>query len=735
MTLISWSPRLWLVASLVAASANSASSQTVPIPADRPGKTDRIVTGSTQAAASPPRGSNENIDPWRFGREVTAPANPLMNRAVAPSLPSSAGAFAASLAAGSARQGQLAPMRGELKEGLQALSDRDGTRARRIREGLRPGSLDRKILAWAIALSGQDDVPSYEIAAAASELSDWPGMTTLRENSEKALWREKQPPSQVLRAFAGSKPETPEGAMALARAYQESNQGGQARSVIQTLWHVEILDKGTERDVLSNFGSLLTRDDHRHRMAMLLYRDRIADADRVRNLAEATTLFRAWSAALRGERNAGTLLAQVPADQRATSYQLALAEHYRKHDRLQEAAQILLNSPRDPRVLINPDAWWNERRIVARDLLDAGNPRLAYQIAAGHSAQDDVERAEAEFHAGWIALRFLKDPGTAHRHFEKILSVSSKPISLGRGYYWLGRAAEAGGGGNASSYYNQAARHSTTFYGQLALAKLGRSPGQIAYPNPSNAERQRFSSREAVQAINRLEQIGSDWRADILYRDLARELDSPGELALLAVMAERRGNHNLSLTVGKLASYRGVDAPALAYPIGVIPANANISAAGKALAYSIARQESAFNPRARSGAGALGLLQLMPGTARGVAGRLGLPYSEARLLSDPGYNATLGARFLGEQIADFGGSYVLTFAAYNAGPRRAKEWIERFGDPRGKPLEEVIDWVERIPFGETRSYVQRILENYQIYKVRLGAPFSIEKDLRFGRNG
>ncbi|MCW7544373.1 MAG: lytic transglycosylase domain-containing protein [Aurantimonas coralicida] len=200
-------------------------------------------------------------------------------------------------------------------------------------------------------------------------------------------------------------------------------------------------------------------------------------------------------------------------------------------------------------------------------------------------------------------------------------------------------------------------------------------------------------------------------------------------------MAERRGDHHLVLQVGKLAYWRGIDAPALAFPIGVIPASANISAAGKALAYAIARQESAFNPKARSSAGALGLLQLMPNTAKSVARKVGVSYSPDRLTSDPGYNATLGAHFLGEQIADFGGSYVLTFAAYNAGPRRAREWIERFGDPRGKPLDQVVDWVERIPYTETRNYVQRIMENYGVYKMRLGAGFDIERDLRFGRGG
>ena len=219
----------------------------------------------------------------------------------------------------------------------------------------------------------------------------------------------------------------------------------------------------------------------------------------------------------------------------------------------------------------------------------------------------------------------------------------------------------------------------------------------------------------------------------MLYRALAADLESPGELAILAAMAEKRGNHQTSLQVGKIAWNRGIDVAALAYPLGAVPSGANINGSGKALAYSIARQESAFNKAAISPANARGLLQILPGTAKGVAARHGLPYSKDRLTTDAGYNATLGAHFLGEQISDFGGSYILTFIAYNAGPSRVPQWIKRFGDPRGKPLEEVIDWIELIPFTETRNYVQRVMENYQVYKARLGQAGNIENDLRFGR--
>jgi soluble lytic murein transglycosylase len=198
-------------------------------------------------------------------------------------------------------------------------------------------------------------------------------------------------------------------------------------------------------------------------------------------------------------------------------------------------------------------------------------------------------------------------------------------------------------------------------------------------------------------------------------------------------MAEQRSNHFLALRVGKIAAGRAIDVGALAHPIGAIPTSAAIDGAGTALAYAVARQESEFNVGAVSGAGALGLLQLLPGTAREVAQRSGLPYSKDRLVTDAGYNATLGAAFLSEQLGRFNGSYVLTIAGYNAGPRRAAEWAERYGDPRGKDLDTVVDWIERIPYTETRTYVQRVMENYQTYKMRLSGRFDIAQDLVEGR--
>ncbi|MQB43659.1 lytic transglycosylase domain-containing protein [Rhizobium sp. ICMP 5592] len=628
----------------------------------------------------------------------------------------------------------VAPLNSDLKSGLDALSNKNPMQALAIRNGMGQGTLDRHILSWAIATSGQAGVPSGEIATAARELVGWPGLGSLRANSERALYTENPPTDQVLAAFGNTQPETPEGSVILSRALVSRGASAQAAKLIRKIWRDEALDKSFEDKILAEFSPLLTPADHKARMDYLLYRDRTAQAKRFGDLGRAQSLYKAWAAVNNRSANAGALLANIDAQWRKDpAYLFMQIENLRRQDKYDDAASLLTQMPRDRAALVNAGAWWNEQRIVSRGLVDQGNFKSAYRVVDASAAESPQDVGEAEFHAGWYALRGLQNGAAASTHFRKILQVSNGPISQSRAWYWLGRAAEAGGPGKAAEFYAKAASYPSTFYGQLAAEKLGRRTLNVAYPSPTSDDRRIFQSREAVQAITRLEAAGHGWRAEALYRALAKQLDSPGEIAMLAARAERSGNHQLSLQVGKIAYGRGIDVAALAFPIGVIPDNANISGAGKALAYAIARQESAFNPAAVSSANARGLLQLLPKTAKAVAGRHGLAYSDAKLTQDAGYNATLGAHYLGEQIDAFGGSYILTFIAYNAGPNKVPEWISRYGDPRGKSIDDVVDWIERIPFPETRNYVQRVMENYQVYKARLGQKTDIEHDLIYGR--
>lgn len=622
---------------------------------------------------------------------------------------------------------------GALKNGLDALSAKDAAAALAIRERI-SDPLDRHILTWAIGVSGLPGIPSGTIAAAQRELKGWPGLSLFRANSEKAMLREGPPPQTVIAAFGKTRPETPQGTIVLARALVADGQAAAAAKLLARSWREDALDTELESAVLAEFPTLLTVDDHRARMIQLLYRGRLTQAKRFAPLGKAQSLHTAWNAVKTRSPKAAQLLEAVDAGLKKDPAYLNLRVDYLNgQQKYADAARLLAEAPRDPALLVNPGEWWNEQRIAARGLADQGAFKAAYQLAAGHLATEATDIVDAEFHAGWFALRGLSDTKAATTHFRRILDASQRPLSASRAWYWLGRTADQANSGEAAGYYAKAAAYPSTFYGQLAAAKLKQPALDIPYPAPNAGDRHNYAAREAVQAIGRLEAAGHGWRAASLYRALAQQIESPGELAILAAQAEKSGDHQLSLQIGKTAYGRGIDVAALAFPVGVIPDSANIAGAGKALAYAIARQESAFNPAAVSAADARGLLQLLPGTAKGVAGRHGLAYSKDRLTTDAGYNATLGAHYLGEQIDSFGGSYILTFIAYNAGPRRVPEWIARYGSPQGKPIEDVVDWIERIPFPETRNYVQRVMENYQIYKTRLGQKPSIEEDLRFGR--
>jgi soluble lytic murein transglycosylase len=619
-----------------------------------------------------------------------------------------------------------------LRAGLDALAADDFAGARLYRMKL-SDQLDRHILTWVIAMSGEPEVTSAEIAAAMHELAHWPGAEQLKANWERALYREKPAPEAVIRAFTGGEPRTSHGVRLLARAHLATGDADKARAALSPFWRTKKLEPADEAAIIKEFGALIPAADHRLRMERMLYAERPKSAQRVASLAGAKELADAWSAVLRNDKTAGKLLDKVPEAQQSTGYLFARAKYLRRKKDFAAAAETMLKAPNDPAALVDPDEWWLERRMVSRELVDRGDLKTAYKLVSARSGETVNSLVDAEFHAGWYALRGLNDPAAAATHFANIAAVADGPLSKSRAYYWLGRAAEAGGGGDATAYYKTAARYGTAFYGQLAAARIGVKSITIDYPSPSERDLKTFGSRAAVRAIRRLEFAGYASRADVLYRELAGQLDSEGELSLLAGLAEARGDHFLALRVGKIAANRGFAIGSLSHPVGVIPASADISGAGKALAYAIARQESEFNVAAVSGAGARGLLQLLPGTAKEMALKNGLPFSKNRLTTDAAYNATLGAAFLQDQLGRFDGSYVLTFVGYNAGPGRAKEWIRKYGDPRGKTVDQVVDWIERIPFTETRNYVQRVMENYEVYRMRLSGDFDIARDLVNGR--
>jgi soluble lytic murein transglycosylase len=502
------------------------------------------------------------------------------------------------------------------------------------------------------------------------------------------------------------------------------------------------LSEELENPALDVFRDLITAADHKARMDMRLYAEDVDGGLRAANRAAgyAPAIGKARAAVIRKAANAKALLDAVPAEaQRDVGYIFSRVQFLRRADKAAEAAQLILALPKDHGQALDADQWWIERRLVARKLLDLGDAQTAYRVARDAAAPSrENYRAEHQFTAGWIALRFLKDPATALAHFARIGHGLSNPIALARAGYWQGQAAEAlGRTEDARAYYEAGARYSTAYYGQLARARLGHKDIALRAPPEAAPERRDTLSRlEVVRVMELLYAIDERDLAAGAMADLGERASDAVGLAAIAEVAARHRDARAMLLLGKAALGHGLPLEHYAFPaVGIPDYRAIGPAVEPAVIYAIARQESTFNPKTVSSARAMGLMQVTPEAGRYVAKKFGASFDEKRLLSDQSYNVQLGAAELGDLFEDYRGSYILTFAGYNAGRGRVKEWIAKHGDPRD-PKVDPIDWVERIPFSETRNYVQRVLENLQVYRVRFGggSKLLIEADLRRGRS-
>ncbi len=567
---------------------------------------------------------------------------------------------------------------------------------------------------WLIARTRADDLSVELRAAFRDSFAGWPGAGIIARQTDVAITNRYGASVPPISLFGEPDARTSAARLAQAQALAQAGQMPHARRLAQGLWRGDVLEDGLETRLLSSLGSLLTQEDHRHRAHWLLYRDRITGAQRLSPYltpADNASIAARAQAIRQGGEALGALQQAHRAYPNDLHITLELARLYRRADRPQEAAQLLQSVSSTGDVLVRPDVWWRERRIVSRDLIELNQPSAAYQLVATPPGSGAGDNAEAAFLAGWIALRFMDDPSRAEPHFRQILEIGTTPITRARGYYWLGRALSARGDATgANQAFAQALNYGETFYGQAAATLSGVPVRFEALPAAQAPSHPYMAYADVLYALDRR----TDARL-FLYA-LARDNAAPAHIAAMAALAGRHGDATGVVQLGKIGALRHRSLALLGYPTGAFPQGARLpDRLPPAVAYAISRQESGFDPRARSRAGALGLMQLMPATARRIARDMGVSHSTARLTSDPSHNVTLGAFHLDELIAEYNGSYILTFIAYNAGPGRVPQWIERFGDPRSGDL-DVIDWIELIPFSETRSYVQRVLENIFVYE-------------------
>jgi len=593
----------------------------------------------------------------------------------------------------------------------------------------------RKLAEWLILRSDNNSASVERYRAFVSANPSWPSQTFLRRRIEAALWDDRRDDAAVSSWFGNESPISAKGKFALAKAMIARGDRANAERLVREAWRNDGMSEDTEGAALDMFGALLTAGDHKTRMDTLLYgtEQESGGMRAAKRLgSDHVALAKARIAANKKSSNLKALLDAVPHELHSDpGYMFARIQWLRREEKFHEAAQLMLAVPKDPSRLHNLNEWWIERRLLARKMLDVGEHRNAYLIARDAALPSrDIYKTEQEFTAGWIALRFLKDPAVAAQHFARIGVGSANPTALARAGYWQGRAAEAAGRAQeARAAYGRAAEQSTSYYGQLARAKLGMPQLEL-----NGVPRGRGSERlEIVRAVQLLYELDERELAIPIFGDMGENGD-PDALAGLGELTSRHGDARGMLLLGKAALNRGLPFDHYAYPVNGIPSFKQIGPEVEpSVVYSIARQESAFNPAVVSPAQAYGLMQVTPDAGRYVCKRAGVSFDLNRMKTDSVYNATLGAAELGGLLEDYRGSYILTFAGYNAGRGSVKKWIERYGDPRD-PKVDAVDWVEQIPFSETRNYVQRIMENLQVYRARFGGgtKLQIEADLHRG---
>ena len=715
---------LALAVGLSALTADAAAKPKVPLPKPRPIARNVVpkTTPAAKAAAKP-------AAPVAITAPVIAPAT-RQHAALPP--PARKPATPAAVAATSSTSQADTDALENVIDLIRKHKPADATEA----EAAISDPVAKKLAEWIILRSDDNGATVERYRAFITANPSWPSQTFLRRRGEAAMWDDHRDDATAWALFENDSPLSAKGKFALAKAMIARGDRANAERLVRDAWRNDSMSEDTESTALDLFGALLTPGDQKARMDLFLYGSEQDAALRAAKRLGAgyVALAKARNAAYRKASNTKALLEAVPQDLRGDAgYIFSKIQLLRREEKFAEAAQLMLSAPKDPNRLYNLDEWWIERRLLSRKMLDVGEHRTAYLIARDAALPArDIYKTEQEFTAGWIALRFLTDPALAAQHFARIGVGSVNPTTLARAGYWQGRAAEAAGHAQeARAAYTAAAEQSTSYYGQLARAKLGLP--QIELNGVPAARGRGIERLEIVRAVQLLYALDEREIAIPIFADMGENGD-PDALVGLSELAGRNGDARAMLLVGKAALNRGLPFDFYAYPVNGIPPFKSIGPdVEQSVIFAIARQESAFNPAVVSPAQAYGLMQVTPDAGKYVCKKYGASFDLGRLKNDPVYNAALGAAELGGLIEDYRGSYIMTFAAYNAGRGSVKKWIDRYGDPRD-PKVDAVDWVEQIPFAETRNYVQRIMENLQVYRARFGGGtrLQIEADLHRG---
>ena len=599
---------------------------------------------------------------------------------------------------------------------IASAKSRRWTRARTLVEQI-DNPLPSEFIAWLYLRETGARTPFKARTEFIETRAHWPSIETIRRRAEEEV-DDTLSPEEIIGWFEKFPPLSGPGMAALASAHQAVGDEAMAIYHAKQAWLNGTFTRTQERRFLRSFGSHFDEADHQARLDRLLWDGHTNSARRMvrRVSSDQRRLAEARIALMTSSYGVDAAIAKVPKSLRNDAGLIYdRIKWRRKRGRYESAAELLDSTGLDT---IRPDLWWRERHILARDALKEGNISEAYRIAANHKASDPLSVSEAEWLAGWIQISFLDDPEAALPHFYAVYDAVAFPVSLSRGAYWVGRALEAGGDSDlARTWYEKAAVHITTYYGQLALAKLNREslPQLPLNPLPTITERNAFHQEDLARMVRILAEIGNRDHLRTFVLAAAKASDFATERHLTAEMVSKFNRTDLGVLVGRRAAQDHIILVEYGFPV---PGFEYPNNPKKALLLAVTRQESNFDVAARSHAGARGLMQLMPATARSVSRQLRQRYDRDALSIDASYNIMLGSKYLGDLIDRFNGSYIMAVAGYNAGPHRVRRWVREFGDPRTAEVDP-IDWVEQIPFTETRNYVQRVMENLQVYRAVL----------------
>ena len=603
--------------------------------------------------------------------------------------------------------------------------------ARRARD-----DLPEKVIRWMMLASPTTTADWQELSSFITKNSDWPNMVALRRNAEARMPADL-PYAQVRAWFEANAPITLSGFGRYMDALMETGASDRAIDLARQRYIQGGFGTVEERDFRQRYTGLLRPAENIARLDRALWAGNFDDVARIlplvdsgrRAVAEARMALAQMSPGVEGA------LRRVPANLANDPGLVYERTRWRRRKDMDAGVLELLANPPDEAA--HASEWWVERHIMARRLIDQGQFAKAYTLVSQHRATEGLAFAQAEFLAGWLALRKLNKPEEAQKHFESLFRGTSSPISKSRGAYWAGRATEALGNRDLTkTWYDAAMTYSGTFYGLLAADKLGLPPGSAMPaepPLPKDLAKsfEKLELVRVVRALARIEGPESD-RVSLFIRKMTIDAKTPENYRMVGELAKDLGRLDIGVIISRAALQDGYVLVEAGFPL-IDQRLKPLPEIG--LVHGIIRQESNFNRTAISSAGARGLMQVMPATAKAVAKQQGLPHTEAKLTAEPRHNVQIGSAYLQELIDRFGGSYVLAIAAYNAGPGRVSGWLQTYGDPRSLSTDDIIDWMETMPIYETRNYVQRVLENLHIYRARLGhSPMRMSTDLTRGGN-